>query len=167
MNLHRLHGRVWRLGAVLLGVAVIGGLLPATALAAVGPVFTTQPIGAQYGQPFATQPVVSIKKGANVDTSAGGTVALAIKGGTGTAGATLTCTGTGAGGLTFTVVSGIATATGCSIDKAGTAYVVTATWSSGGSDDSATFTISAAPATRLRSEERRVGEEWRSRWSAD
>jgi len=149
MDLHRLHGRGWRLGAALLGVALIAGLVPATALAAVGPVFTTQPIGAQYGQPFATQPVVSIKKGANVDTSAGGTVALAIKGGTGTAGATLTCTGTGAGGRTITVVSGIATATGCSIDKAGTAYVLTATWSSGGSDDSATFTISAGPATKL------------------
>src|SRR3990170_2755654 len=149
MDLHRLHGRGWRLGAALLGVALIAGLVPATALAAVGPVFTTQPIGAQYGQPFATQPVVSIKKGANVDTSAGGTGALAIKGGTGTAGATLTCTGTGAGGRTFTVVSGIAPATGCSIDKAGTAYTLTATWSGGGSDDSATFTISAGPATKL------------------
>src|SRR3989304_5404393 len=102
MDLHRLHGRGWRLGAALLGVALIAGLVPATALAAVGPVFTTQPIGAQSGQPFATQPVVSIKKGANVDASAGGTVALAIKGGTGTAGATLTCTGTGAGGRAVT-----------------------------------------------------------------
>jgi len=150
MDLHRLHGRGWRLGAALLGVALIGSLLPATALAAVGPVFTTQPIGAQYGQAFATQPVVSIKKGANVDTSADGTtVALAIKGGTGTAGATLICTGTGAGGRTFTVASGIATATGCSIDRSGAAYVLTATWSYGGSDDSATFTISAGPATKL------------------
>ncbi len=91
---------------------------------AVGPVtqlaFTTQPAGASGGSAFATQPVVTAQDaGGNAVTSYAGTVRLAIKGGTGTAGAQLTgCVGDRRNGVTRF--------TGCEIDKAGTGYQLAA-----------------------------------------
>ena len=54
-------------------------------------VFTTQPSGAVAGAAFPTPPVVTAEDGAgNVITNYSGTVALSIKSGTGTSGASLT-----------------------------------------------------------------------------
>src|SRR5206468_2816258 len=98
-------------------------------------VFTTQPGGAQAGSPFATQPqVVAKDANKNTATSFTGAVTLAIKAGTGTAGAQLT------GDTTVTAVAGVATFTGLRIDQAGTGYVVTAS-GGGASSDSAPFDV--------------------------
>ena len=52
-------------------------------------VFTTNPTGAQAAQSFGTQPVVAVEDAAgNLVPTASGTVSLAIKPGTGAAGAT-------------------------------------------------------------------------------
>jgi hypothetical protein len=141
--------RAGRLASAVIGAIMIGGVLPALVLAANGPQFTILPGGGAVGVAWAVQPVVSIMKGANIDTTAGGSITLSIRAGSGTAGAILTCAGAGAGGATFPVISGQAQAGGCAIDRAGAGYVLTATWSGGGSDDSAAFTISGGPATKL------------------
>ncbi|MGZ6978188.1 MAG: hypothetical protein ACXVJW_08785, partial [Acidimicrobiia bacterium] len=85
--------------------------------------FTTQPGGGTGAIAWATQPVVTVKDFSNTGVPGEG-VSLAITGGTGTAGATLTCTS----GLTVTSnASGQASFGGCSIDKAGNNYTLTAT----------------------------------------
>ena len=79
-------------------------------------VFTTQPSpSTAAGIAFAAQPVVAVRAGAsntavNDDVTV---VTLSIKAGTGATGAILSCTG----GLSKTVVDGLATFAGCSIDK--------------------------------------------------
>ena len=84
-------------------------------------VFTTNPTGAQAAQSFGTQPVVAVEDAAgNLVPAASGTVSLAIKSGTGTAGATLTCPSAATSG-------GIATFSGCGLDRVGSNYVLTAT----------------------------------------
>lgn len=79
-------------------------------------VLTTQPSGAAAGVAFATQPVVAVRAGANATAihDGGTVVTLTIQPGSGAPGAILTC----AGGLSKTVVAGVATFAGCSIDKA-------------------------------------------------
>ena len=92
----------------------------ATAQVSFGPVsqlvLTRQPAGAAGGTAFTTQPVVTAEDAAgNTVTTYAGTVALSIKSGTGAAGAALSsCSGVRSGGVT--------TFSGCTIDKAGTAY---------------------------------------------
>jgi hypothetical protein len=78
--------------------------------------FTTQPSAAQVGVAFPTQPVVAVRAGTtNTSTHDQATVVtLAIKAGTGAPGAVLTCTG----GLSRTAVNGLATYSGCAIDRA-------------------------------------------------
>ncbi len=79
-------------------------------------VFTTQPSATTAaGVAFASQPVVAVRAGAsNTATHDQATVVvLSIKSGTGATGATLTCDS----GLSRTVVNGVATFTGCKIDK--------------------------------------------------
>ncbi|MFL6113099.1 MAG: LamG-like jellyroll fold domain-containing protein, partial [Catenulispora sp.] len=79
--------------------ATDGALSPATSAPlniAVGPaaklVFTQQPGGAQAGLAFASQPQVTVEDaGGNVVSGYGGTVSLAVSGGTGTSGAALRC----------------------------------------------------------------------------
>ena len=85
-------------------------------------VFTTQPDGsATANTPFPTQPIVTAKDAAgNTVASYNKTITLAIKGGTGTTGASLTCG-------TPTVSNGVTTFSGCKIDTAGTNYQLTAT----------------------------------------
>ncbi len=129
------------LGPVVVAL-LIAGLLPAQVLAATDPKFSVEPGGGAPGAAWTQQPQVAIKTGKNVVESATGTISLAIKAGTGTAGAVLTCTST-----TVTLVYGVAAFSGCLIDRAGNGYRLTATWSQGGSSDSAPFTITSASGT--------------------
>ena len=79
-------------------------------------VFTTQPSSStSAGIAFAAQPVVAVRAGAsnNAVNDQVTVVTLSIKAGTGASGATLTCDS----GLSRTVVNGVATYTGCKIDK--------------------------------------------------
>ena len=108
--------------------------------------FTTTQAGITAGSPFATQPVIAVQDaGGNTVTLAATTITIAVTSGTGTSGATLTCTG----GTGKDANSGVAAFTGCTVDKAGTAYTLTA--SAGGltSGTSASFAVTAAPATAL------------------
>jgi trimeric autotransporter adhesin len=111
---------------------------PATQLA-----FTTQPDGnATGGKAFPNQPAVAAQDaGGNTVTSYTGTVALAIKAGTGASGAALS-------GCTSTLTSGVTTFSGCSIDKAGTGYQLTATDATL-TATSAAFNIAVGSAARL------------------
>ena len=86
-------------------------------------VFTQQPSGGAASSPFGTQPQVTVKDaGGNIVTNYSGTVSIAITSGTGTTGATLSATTN-----PLTVVSGVATFNGVSINWAGTGYTLTAT----------------------------------------
>jgi RHS repeat-associated protein len=83
--------------------------------------FTTQPDGAVAGGAFATQPVVAVlDAGGNVVTSASSTISLSIADGTGSSGAALAC-------AAIAAASGVASFSGCSIDRAGGGYALTAT----------------------------------------
>jgi hypothetical protein len=91
--------------------------------------FSTQPAGANEGAAFTTQPQVTIKD-ANSNLVSGSVVTLAI--GTNPGGGTLSCTANPAA----TNGSGIAVFAGCTINKTGSGYTLTAT------DGSATATSS-------------------------
>jgi len=108
--------------------ATVTGLTAATSAALAisqGPAkqlgFKTQPVGGTGGLDFPSRPVVAVQDAGGATVAAGtATVTLAITTGTGTAGAALSCTG----GLVQTVVSGLATFSGCTIDRAGTGYTL-------------------------------------------
>jgi hypothetical protein len=86
-----------------------------------GLAFSIQPAGAVAGKAFNTQPEVSILDGSgNCVTESTAAVTLAITSGTGTDGAVLS------GSITVNAVNGVAAFSGLSIDKAGTAYTLTA-----------------------------------------
>jgi hypothetical protein len=107
-------------------------------------IFSTSPGNTLAGAPFAAQPAVSAQDGfGHIDTTFTGAVTLAIKSGSGTAGATL------AGTLTANAFNGTATWSGLSIDKAGTAYELTATGTGLTDGNSAAFNITAGAATQL------------------
>ncbi len=116
-------------------------------------VFATQPSGtSSAGIAFATQPAVAVRAGAsNTATHDQGTiVTLSIQAGTGATGATLSCTG----GLSRTAVNGIASFSGCSIDKISPSspanpYKLVASATSLTSAVSSNVTITAGPATKL------------------
>lgn len=79
-------------------------------------VFTNQPsASASAGIAFASQPVIAVRAGASSTAvnDQGTTVTLSLKPGTGASGATLTCDG----GLSHTVINGVAAYTGCKIDR--------------------------------------------------
>jgi len=133
--------------------ATDGSLTPADSTAfAITPgipsklVFTTSPSSSTGGIAFGTQPVVTVEdSGGNTVTSDNtSTVTLSITGGTGTAGATLTCTGN-----TVVVSSGVATFAGCRIDKAGSNYKLHAVDGALTAADSATFNITVGPAAQV------------------
>lgn len=89
--------------------------------AAVGLAVTASPGNTRSGVAFATQPVIAARDTyGNLATSFSGAVTLAIKPGTGTAGAAL------AGTATVNAVNGVASFSGLSIDKIGTGYVLAA-----------------------------------------
>lgn len=105
------------------------------------------------GSPFKDQPKLSVRWPAaptnfttdrSTDDSTS-TINLAIKPGTGTAGAVLSCTGGTAGRA---VSAGTITFAGCSIDRGGVGYVITATSSPAytGPVDSAPFDVAGGPA---------------------
>jgi hypothetical protein len=128
--------------AIVTAAALLVALLPANALAAPErPDFTVQPGGAVAGQPFATQPVVSIVKGNSVVTSATGSITLSIA--SNPSGGVLTCTG----GPSRTLAAGVASFSGCSINNAGNGYTLLATWDQGGSATSSPFTVAATGGT--------------------
>jgi hypothetical protein len=105
-----------------------------TSTAPDGLTFSVTPSGGAAGDAWATQPEVGV---ADVSLSGveGATVTLAIKPGTGTPGAVLTCA------PAVSDSSGYATFSGCSIDVAGTGYVLTASVTGLIPVDSATFVV--------------------------
>jgi hypothetical protein len=115
-------------------------------------VFTTQPsTTATAGTVFAAQPVVAVRAGSttavNDDVSV---VTLSLKTGTGATGATLSCTG----GLSKTVVDGVATFAGCMIDKISPAspanpYRILASTTGLTNAESGTVAITPGVASRL------------------
>ncbi|MCW2680198.1 MAG: repeat-containing protein [Frankiales bacterium] len=103
--------------------------------------FTAQPGGGSAGSAFSNQPVVTIKdSGGNLVP---GVVDLAIKAGTGTAGAALTCTAD-----PEVAPAGTATFSGCRVDLDGDDYVLTATSGTLAVDSSA-FDVTAGAARSL------------------
>src|SRR5205814_1111665 len=135
-----------RLFAVSLAAALMASLVPLASVFAAGTLsFSQQPGGgATGGVAFPTQPKVHA---ANPGPTGGVSVTLSITPGTGTAGATLTCTG---GNSKSTVaITGDATFAGCSIDKAGTGYQLTASATGYTSVDSTAFDVGVGPATQL------------------
>ena len=105
----------------------------ATALA-----FVTTPGNTRAGVAFTNQPTVEAQDAfGNRATSFSGAVTLAIKPGTGTVGATL------GGTATVNAVNGLATFSGLSIDRIGTAYQFSASASGLTGADSAAFDITA------------------------
>ncbi len=104
-------------------------------------VFSTQPASGTGGSAFATQPVVTIEDASNaVVTGDTDTVSLSIQSGTGASGAVLTCPPVAA-------VNGVATFTGCKIDKASTTYKLQATDGTLTPATSSAFTVAVgAPA---------------------
>jgi Tol biopolymer transport system component len=98
--------------------------------------FSSQPQGGRVGQPFGAQPVVRVLDAENnlaVDFT--GPVSLAVKPGTGAAGAVLN------GTSTVNAVAGIATFAGLSLDTAGAGYVLTASSDGLTGADTAGFTV--------------------------
>jgi hypothetical protein len=107
--------------------------------------FTTEPNGGASATAWTTQPIVTITDaGGNTVITSSASVALAITSGTGTAGATLTCTTN-----PLAASSGVATFAGCKIDKAGNNYTLTATSSGLTSAISTAFNITPGPPTQL------------------
>ncbi|KPV50889.1 hypothetical protein SE17_24350, partial [Kouleothrix aurantiaca] len=102
-------------------------------------IFSGQPDGAEINKPLAMQPAVTVlnNKGQK-DTTFNGTITLAIKSGTGTSGAALT------GTATVNAVAGVATFSGLAVNKAGTAYQLTASSAGFQAIESAAFNISKA-----------------------
>ena len=109
-------------------------------------VVTQQPAGAKGGTPFTTQPTISVEDAhSNVVTTDTSPVTLAITSGTGTAGATLNCTG----GDTLAATAGVASFSGCQIDKVGNNYSLTATDGSLASATTTTFNVTVGSASQL------------------
>ncbi len=116
----------------------------------------TQPsASSQGGIAFASQPKVTVRVGTSnfttnkADNDGTTTVTLAIRSGTGAAGAVLTCD---QASNTMKTTAGSAQFTGCRIDKAGTGYQLVATSVpayGGNAWYSNTFSIVAGPATKL------------------
>jgi hypothetical protein len=113
------------------------GSAPAARLA-----FTTQPLSTTAGTGFGVSVTARDSLG-NTATGFTGNVTVAITGGTGTAGAALR------GTTTVAAVSGVATFSALSVDSVGAGYTLTAAATGPTSGTSATFTISAASASRL------------------
>ena len=86
-------------------------------------VFTSQPVKGGHSFSFGIQPVVAVKEGVTTVTSDSSVVTLRIRPGSGTEGATLSCTD----GQARTATLGVATFAGCKIDLKGQDYVLEAT----------------------------------------
>lgn len=107
--------------------------------------FTTQPAGTVSGTAFTTQPVVTVQdSGGRTVANDTSSVTLTITSGTGTAGASLTCTTN-----PKAAASGVASFAGCRIDKAGTGYTLTATDGTLTAAVSNSFTVGTGAAAKL------------------
>jgi hypothetical protein len=105
--------------------------------------FTQQPSNSTGGVAFATQPRVGIQdQFGNTVTTDTSSVTLAI--GTNPGGGTLTCTAN-----PQAASSGVASFSGCKIDKAGTGYTLTATDGALTSATSSLFNVTVGPAAKL------------------
>jgi hypothetical protein len=86
--------------------------------------FTTQPGGGAAGAVWSQQPVVAVQNSANAVVTTDNTTVVTLSIGTNPAGGTLSCTG----GNSRTVVNGVASFSGCSINIASTSpYTLVAT----------------------------------------
>ncbi len=104
--------------------------------------FIGQPGGGDSAVAWASQPVVSLfDAGGNVAIGDTSPVTLAVSG----AGAALSCTG----GLTAAATAGVATFAGCTLDRAGTGYRLTAAAAGLPTATSVSFAISSGPPVRL------------------
>jgi hypothetical protein len=122
------------------GLSVTVGSAAANKLA-----FSQQPSGSTGGIAFGTQPKVAVQDAyGNTVTGDSSSVTVAITGGTGSAGATLSCTTN-----PLAASGGIATFAGCKIDKSGAGYTLTATDGSLASAASNSLTITVGPAAKL------------------
>jgi trimeric autotransporter adhesin len=107
--------------------------------------FTQQPSGGTGGVGWTTQPKVTVQDTfGNTVTSSTASVTLAITNGTGTPGATLTCTAN-----PKAASSGVATFAACKINQSGTGYTLTATAAGLTSDVSAAFDVAVGPAAKV------------------
>jgi hypothetical protein len=113
------------------------------------PCNTSPPGGIAGGTAFSVQPTVRVTdtNGNTVASDSTTVVTLAIAPGTPASGGpgTLQCTG----GPTRTVVNGVATFTGCSIDRSGTGYRLRATATGLNAGQTNTFTVAVGPAAKL------------------
>lgn len=107
--------------------------------------FTVQPGSTTTAGAAISPPIIVAAQDAlgNTVSSFGGDIAVAITGGSGTAGATLS------GTKTVTPTNGVATFSNLSVDSAGTGYTLRATATSLGDATSGTFAITAGTATKL------------------
>jgi hypothetical protein len=108
-------------------------------------VYTTQPSGGIGGLPWTTQPVVTVEDAGGNTAASTASVTLAITSGSGTSGATLTCTSTNP----LSAAAGVAAFDGCAIDLSGTGYSLTATSSGLTSATSSSLNIVAGQATQV------------------
>ena len=108
--------------------------------------FTAEPPGGAGGAVFGTQPQVVVKDaGGNVIAGNTDAISLSIKSGTGTSGASLSCTTN-----PVSAADGVAQFGGCAIDDAGSGYQLTATDSTRSlSVDSTAFTVGAGAASHI------------------
>jgi hypothetical protein len=125
------------LDATMHGTSAPLAILPATAhhLA-----FTTQPGGAPEGSSLSSQPRVTIQDAYGNRVSLAATVTLGLVPPPGVT-ATLSCTS----GTVLAAVNGIAVYTGCSVDHAGTGFIMVATSPGLAAGTSAPFDITAGP----------------------
>ncbi len=103
--------------------------------------FSTQPGDGTGGSALSVQPQVTVEDGAGNPVSSTATVTLAI---TSPGGATLTCVSNA-----VAAVGGIASFSGCAINKAASGYTLTASASGLTSAQSAGFNVTVGPAAQL------------------
>jgi hypothetical protein len=107
--------------------------------------FTVQPADRTGGQNFASSIKVAIQDSSDdTVTSATNEITLAVKSGTGTAGAVVTCDDN-----SVAAVSGIATFANCSVDKVGTDYKLRATATGLTAADSSAFDVTLGAAAKV------------------
>ena len=139
-------GNTYTLTATATGLTnAVSSTFSVTVGAATQLVFTTQPSGGSGGTAWSTQPAVTVEDaGGNTVTGSSASISLAITSGTGTSGATLSCTTN-----PLSVTAGVATFAACKIDKAGTGYTLAATATGLTSATSSSFSITIGAATKL------------------
>lgn len=132
--------------------STVSDLFTITAAAASKLEFTTSPGGGSSGIPFAVQPVVTLEDAfGNTVGDVAQTVTLAIQSNAGPGGTLI-----GTKSILVNLVTGQATFSGISIDKAGNGYTLTATGSTvsmtPGTVVSAPFSVSSGAASQVRVE---------------